>query len=180
MDTSPGSQFMNPNVLWGLHDNFNWLAEVSRVSVIPSPTNTPTQSPSTSPTSKPTDAPTTSPVLPGICSDDNNNDCSTTQDCECGQTPQRHFRELQAVCGNLKKKDCVSMELSLIVSLSSCTRIVTQYRSSHRMVLLTVNGSLVYAFRPLYLLPHLLSPQRLRLVQLQVIAVSAFAFLYTK
>ena len=107
MDTSPGSQFMNPNVLWGLHDNFNWLAEVSRVSVIPSPTNTPTQSPSTSPTSKPTDAPTTSPVLPGICSDDNNNDCSTTQDCECGQTPQRHFRELQAVCGNLKKKDCV-------------------------------------------------------------------------
>lgn len=167
MDTSPGSEFMNPNVLWGLHDNFNWLAEVSRVSVIPSPTNIPSKSPSTSPTSKPTIAPTTSPVLPGICSDDNNNDCSTTQDCECGQTPQRHFRELQAVCGGLKKKDCVSMELSLLFHYRNVQELSLIYRSSHRMVLLTVNGVLVYAFRPLYLLPHLLSPQRRRLVQLQ-------------
>lgn len=61
MDVSPGSEFMDPDIAWGLPSNLDWLADQGRVVASPS----------------------------GVCSDNSGitagESCSKNSQCQCGR-----------------------------------------------------------------------------------------------
>eukprot|EP00986_Skeletonema_menzelii_P015218 scaffold11304_cov135-Skeletonema_menzelii.AAC.4 len=82
MDVSPASQFMNPETVWGLPSNLDWLAEQGRIISSPSI---------------------------GVCSGNSGitagNPCSESSECECGRWLQTRSDNNHEVVLALTKSD---------------------------------------------------------------------------